>query len=93
MRNSVLRTRRAALTIATGALAALMLAGCQSPAAQAQREIEQSLQDRQTCEEFGFEPDTEAFANCLLKMKELRADDDALRRPVIGVGVGIGVGL
>jgi hypothetical protein len=66
----------------------LALAACADPAVeQARLEAE----DHKNCVELGFEPNTEAYGNCRLKMKEIRAKENANHAPNIGFGVGIGV--
>lgn len=61
------------------------------------RAREQALIDRtdhQHCLDLGFEPGTEPYGNCRLKLKEIRTSE---REPEsntrFGVGVGIGIGL
>ena len=46
----------------------------------------QMAADRQECAGLGFEPDTEPFAECLLKLREIRAMEGT------GMGVSLGVG-
>ncbi|MEX0840387.1 MAG: hypothetical protein WD034_12720 [Parvibaculum sp.] len=69
-------------------LAPLALAAC------ADQEAEQARLDaidHRNCADLGFEPGTEAYGNCRLKMKEIRAKEEGNRSPNIGFGVGIGV--
>lgn len=75
------------LAVAT-TLACLLLGGCVSQAEREAAEREQLAADRQECADLGFQPDTEPFANCLLKLRELRA----LERADSGLGVSLGVG-
>lgn len=64
-------------------LAFLALAACASPQEQAAHAAAQTQADGKECERLGFTPGTEAFANCQLKLKEIRAQEQntqALRR-------------
>ena len=69
--------------------AILLLAACVSQAEREAAERAQQAADRQECTNLGFTPDTEAFADCLLKQRELRA----LERSSGGLGVSLGVGV
>ena len=53
-------------TCLIGALACLLLAGCVSS-----QEI--ALADDRECVQLGFEPGTEGYGNCRLKLREIRA--------------------
>lgn len=55
------RPLRSLATPATLALTAAMLGGCISSA-------EMAARHRQTCAAYGFQPGTEAYANCLLML-------------------------
>ncbi len=57
------------------ATACLVLAACVSPEERAAAARAQLAADRAECEGLGFEPETEAFSNCLLKLREIRADE------------------
>ncbi|ABS64138.1 hypothetical protein Plav_2529 [Parvibaculum lavamentivorans DS-1] len=81
-----IQTRR--LVLGVMLTAPLALAACSDPAAEQAR---LNALDHQNCVELGFQPDTEAYGNCRLKMKEIRAKEEANRSPNIGFGVGIGV--
>ncbi|MBX3507793.1 hypothetical protein [Parvibaculum sp.] len=70
------------------ALAGLVLAACTDPVAE-QARIDAI--DHKNCTDLGFEPNTEAYGNCRLKMKEIRAKEEARRSPNVGFGVGIGI--
>ena len=51
--------------------------------------------DNQNCIDLGFKPGTEAYGNCRLKLKEIRAQEDARNTdsPVhFGVGIGVSKG-
>lgn len=81
-----IRARR--LVLGLMMVAPLMLAACGDPAAEQAR---LDALDHQNCLELGFKPDTEAYGNCRLKMKEIRAKEEGNRSPNIGFGVGVGV--
>lgn len=58
------------------ALAALlMLAACVSPEEQAARDAAQQQADAVECQRLGFRTGTDAFGNCMLKLKEIRAQE------------------
>lgn len=65
-------------------LSSLMLLGaCASPAERDAARMAQDRADQAECESIGFTPDTEGMANCLLKLKEIRAQEantEELRR-------------
>lgn len=81
-----MRVKWLALGIAIAA--PLALSACADPAAEKAR---LDAADHQNCVELGFEPNTEAYGNCRLKMKEIRAKEESNRSPNVGFGVGIGV--
>jgi len=60
----------------------LALAACTTPEQRAERAQAQLAADRAECSELGFTAGTDAHANCLLKLKEIRAleADTAARR-------------
>lgn len=61
----------------------LALAACVSPQEEAARAAAQQQSDRGECQRIGFTSDTDAFANCMLKLREIRAQEEntrALRR-------------
>ncbi len=66
------------------ALAALlMVAGCVSPEEQAARDAAQQQADANECQKLGFTIGTEASGNCMLKLREIRAQEantDEIRR-------------
>lgn len=66
----------------------LALAACADPQAEQAR---LDALDHKNCTDLGFEPGTEAYGNCRLKMREIRAKEEGSRSPNIGFGVGIGV--
>lgn len=67
----------------------LFVAGCASEAEIRAAEEAQAAADRQQCSDLGFQPGTEGFADCLLKLREIRA----MERSAGGLGVSLGVGM
>jgi hypothetical protein len=61
---------------------------CCLPVERQAAEQAQRAADEQECRDLGFQPQTEAFGDCLLKLRELRA----MERSGSGLGVGLGVG-
>lgn len=51
----------------------LLLAGCASADQQAREAAAQQRLDQNECERLGFTQGNDAFANCLLKLQEIRA--------------------
>lgn len=68
-------------------LAPLSLGACVSEEERRAREQAQWVADQQECADLGFEPGTDPFADCLLRLREIRALDRG------GTGVGLGVGV
>lgn len=67
--------------LAVAALATL--AACVSPQEQAARTTAERQADETECKKIGFTEGTEAFADCVLRLKEIRAQEEntrALRR-------------
>jgi hypothetical protein len=63
--------------------ALLMAAACVSPEEPAAMDAAQQRADAQECQNLGFKPRTDAFGNCMLKLKEIRAQEantDAVNR-------------
>ncbi|MGK2739264.1 hypothetical protein ACSHT0_00055 [Tepidicaulis sp. LMO-SS28] len=54
---------------------ALALTACVSAEERAQMAEAQRSADRAECQNLGFEPETEAFSECLLKLREIRAQE------------------
>lgn len=81
-------SRMKGLLLGLAIVAPLGFAACADPAAEQAR---LDAADHRNCVELGFKPDTEAYGNCRLKMKEIRAREEANRSPNVGFGVGIGV--
>lgn len=70
----------------------LGLAACTSDADRAAEQARLDDIDHHKCMELGFEPGTENYGNCRLKLKEIRAKEEAIRnRPNVGFGIGIGI--
>lgn len=59
--------------------ALLILAACVSPEEQAARDAAQRAADERECQSLGFKSGSTAFANCLLKLKEIRAQEENTR--------------
>lgn len=57
----------------------LALAACVSPEEQAAREAAQRQADANECQNLGFKPGTNGFGNCMLKLKEIRAQEENTR--------------
>lgn len=58
------------------ALALLALAACVTPEEEAARAAAQRQVDEAKCTELGFKKETEGFSNCLLKLQEIRAQEE-----------------
>lgn len=69
---SIVRTAFAVAALAT-------LAACASPQEQAARTAAQQQSDQAECKKLGFTEGTEAFANCMLRLKEIRAQEENTR--------------
>lgn len=70
------------------AMAPVVLGGCVSEEERLAREQAQRVADQQECADLGFEPGTDPFADCLLRLREIRAMEGGGG----GLGVGLGVG-
>lgn len=71
---------------------ALGLAGCTSAADKAAEQARLEEIDHRACLDLGFQPNTPEYGNCRLKLKEIRAREEAARdRPNVGFGIGIGI--
>lgn len=57
----------------------LLVASCVSPEEQTARAAAQRQADAQECQRLGFKPDTPAFGNCMLKLREIRAQEENTR--------------
>lgn len=89
-------THRRLKTITLGlALAApLFLMGCETAADRAAEQARLDAIDNKNCTELGFKQGSEAYGNCMLKMRELRAASKSSGSNIhYGVGLGIGIGL
>jgi len=80
------------------ALAAILvlplLAACANDASRQAEAAKIDAQDDANCRELGFEPGTEAYGNCRLKLKEIRAQErasGAYNNSNVGFGIGVGI--
>lgn len=69
-------------------LGLLLLSACADPVAEQAR---LDAADHQNCLDLGFKPGTEAYGNCRLKMREIRAREEGSKSPGVNFGVGVGV--
>ena len=69
----------------------LMMSACTTEADRAAERARLDAIDHQNCLDLGFRTGTEAYGNCRLKMREIRARQEATQSPNVGFGVGIGV--
>ncbi len=63
--------------------ALLLLAACVSPEERSAMDTAQRQADGQECESIGFKPATDAFGDCILRLKAIRAQQantDAVNR-------------
>lgn len=67
------------MRIALAITACLLLAACSTPEQQAARAAQQESADSAECTRLGFTPQTDAFANCLLKLREIRTQEKNTR--------------
>ncbi|MES1990679.1 MAG: hypothetical protein V4441_06990 [Pseudomonadota bacterium] len=54
----------------------LLLAGCVSAEEQARQDAAQMQADTGECARLGFKPTTEGMSNCILKLREIRAQEE-----------------
>ena len=71
----------------------LSLTACTSAEDRAREQAMRDRADHQHCIDLGFEPETEPYGNCRLKLREIRAAQDEPNNTQFGVGIGIGIGL
>jgi len=57
----------------------LMLAACMSPQQQQAMREAQMQRDGAECQQLGFRPGTNAFGDCILKLREIRAKESNTR--------------
>lgn len=75
-------------------LSAFWLTACTSTEDRAREQAMRDRADHQHCLDLGFEPETEPYGNCRLKLKEIRAaQEEPSSNTQFGVGIGIGIGL
>lgn len=86
----MMKSLRTPFVLALLAIPAIGLASCTGTQ---ERQAQQRLENRQHCKELGFKEGTEAFGNCILKMREIRARQQMEDNPHFGFGLGIGIGL
>lgn len=71
----------------------LMLSACTSPAERQAALEAQKRRDMQECERLGFKEGSEAMGGCVLKLREIRAQERAAMRPYYdGPRFGMSVG-
>ena len=79
-------------------LLSVLLLGLTACTTEADRQAEKArleAADHQHCLNLGFEPKTEAYGNCRLKLREIRAKEEAARSQQstrIGISVGVSKG-
>lgn len=81
---------RLVTAVLLAAIVPLVLGGCVSAEERRAREQAQRVADQQECADLGFEPGTDPFADCLLRLREIRAT--ASGGGGLGVGLGVGFG-
>lgn len=57
----------------------LTLSACATPEQRASQAAAQRNADEAECTTLGFQPQTEAFADCLLRLREIRSDNAKTR--------------
>lgn len=72
--------------------ATLPLAACSTPEERAARQQQIDMADHQECVELGLKPKTEAYADCRLRVREMRQRERAIQQDRYGVGFGWGHG-
>ena len=70
---------------------ALGLSACAGDPAAEQARIDAI--DNQNCVDIGFKPQTEPYGNCRLKLKQIRAQQDAEAERNSGIHFGVGLGV
>ena len=68
----------------------MLLMACTSPEQREANRIAQEQADIAECTQLGFKQGSEAFADCRLRLKEMRALNRASIHPHVGVGFGCG---
>lgn len=71
-----------------------LLAGCANQSSRDAENAKIAAEDDENCRELGFEPGTEAYGNCRLKLKEIRAQEranGAYNNSNVGFGIGVGI--
>lgn len=67
------------MRIALAVAAFFLLAACSTAEQRAARAVQQEAADSAECTRLGFTPKTESFANCLLKLREIRSQEETTR--------------
>ena len=72
----------------------LLLTACVTDAEREAELARQEAEDHQRCVDLGFEAGTEAYGNCRLEIREIRAQESekAAHRTSTHIGVGVSVG-
>jgi hypothetical protein len=71
-------------------LLSVMLAGCATPQEIELRRQQQEQADIRSCVELGFKPGTDSFADCRLRLVEMRSRERTARQTTYHVGYGTG---
>ncbi len=86
-------TRFRPVLLSLALAAPLFLAGCETAADRAAEQARLDAIDSRNCTDLVFKQGTEAYGNCMLKMRELRATKSNGSNVHYGVGLGVGIGL
>ena len=86
------RPARAFLRAAGLAAGCVILAACTTPEERAAAQAEQERVDHAQCVGLNFEPGTEAYGHCRLRLMEARARTQGYGGPNVSVGLGVGFG-
>jgi hypothetical protein len=68
----------------------LAVSACTSQADRAAEQARLDAIDNRDCTDLGFKPGSDAYGNCRLKLKEIRAKQ-ATQSPSVNFGLGLGV--
>lgn len=80
-----------AATLLLGTIA--LLGACADQSTKAAEQARIDAKDNQDCLDLGFKPGNDAYGNCRLKLKEIRAQMvPQPTSPQIGIGLGFGFG-
>jgi len=67
------------------------LTACTTPQQRAAQQAQLDAYDDQQCQELGFRPGSQAYGNCRLRMREIRATEGSYRSSQPNVSLGVGV--